>query len=139
MSAARSHDRTARVCGIDELCPGERRLALVANREVLLCRSADGTVYAVGNTCPHQGASLCEGGFGGSTLAPTVGHYSFGLDGEVVRCPWHNWEFDVKTGQALFGDGKRIRTYDVWVENDDVYVSVGPRGRRGPANSGESQ
>lgn len=111
----------------------------VGRREVLLCRSTDGTLYAVGNTCPHQGASLCRGGFGGSTIAPEVGRYAFALDGEVVRCPWHNWEFDVKTGHALFGEGKRIGTYEVWVEDDGVYVSVAGKVDRRPGQKGETE
>jgi 3-phenylpropionate/trans-cinnamate dioxygenase ferredoxin subunit len=130
VSENRTIVRSAKVCGIDELAPGERRLVHVGRREVLLCRSVDGTFYAVSNACPHQGAPLCEGGFGGSTVAPEVGRYGFGLEGEVVRCPWHAWEFDVKTGHALFGEDKRIRTYEVWVEDEDVYVSIAPKGGR---------
>lgn len=118
------------VCRVDDLAPGERRVVQPGRRPVLLCRSAAGEFYAVGTICPHQGADLCHGSFGGTTLGDGVGHYAWGLEGEVVRCPWHQWEFDVKTGQALFGEEhERIATYEVTIDGSDVLVAHAPTRR----------
>jgi nitrite reductase (NADH) small subunit len=119
-------ERTA-VCSVSDLAPGEKRVVQSGRREMLLCRAPSGNIHAVGNICPHQGAPLCDGTFGGTAVADGVGHYEWGLDGEVVRCPWHGWEFDVKSGRSLFGEATaRIATYEVTVEGDDIFVADAP-------------
>jgi 3-phenylpropionate/trans-cinnamate dioxygenase ferredoxin subunit len=118
------------VCQVSDLDPGQRRVVQPGRRPVILCRSASGAFYAVGTVCPHQGADLCKGRFSGTAIDDGVGHYQWGLDGEVIRCPWHQWEFDVKTGRALFGEeDERIATYEVTVEGSDVLVAHVPRRR----------
>jgi nitrite reductase (NADH) small subunit len=115
------------VCAVADLEPGEKRLVQGGRREVLLCRGRDGAFYAVGNICPHQGATLANGTLDGTSVADGVGHYAYGLDGQVLRCPWHGWEFDIKTGWALFGrESARIATYAVTVEDDAVFVADKP-------------
>ena len=44
------------------------------------------------NRCPHQGAALCEG--------PLTGLAQSSDPGEIIRCPWHGREFDIRTGQS---------------------------------------
>jgi 3-phenylpropionate/trans-cinnamate dioxygenase ferredoxin subunit len=45
------------------------------------------------------------------------GEYEYDRDGELLRCPWHGWEFDVRTGQSWFDPRRvRVRSYDVAVE-----------------------
>lgn len=118
------------VCKVDDLGPGERRVVQAGRRPAILCRSASGEFYAVGTVCPHQGADLCRGRLSGTAVDDGVGHYQWGLDGEVIRCPWHQWEFDVKTGRSLFGeDDERIATYEVTVEGSDILVAHAPTRR----------
>lgn len=123
--AARTH-----VCTVGEVAPGEKRFVRGGRRDLLLCRAADGEFYAVGTVCPHQGAPLELGRLGGTAIADGVGRYRYGLDGEVLRCPWHGWEFDVKTGQSLFGEASaRIATYEVTIEDGDLFVADAPNRR----------
>ncbi|MCS7460306.1 Rieske (2Fe-2S) protein [Paenibacillus doosanensis] len=76
-----------------------------------------GTYYAVKNSCPHQLAPLCLGKVTGTTLPSKPGEFLYGKEGEVVRCPWHGWEFDLTNGQSLFDPNKcRVKTYEVGVE-----------------------
>jgi nitrite reductase (NADH) small subunit len=120
-----------RVCAVDDLQPMEKRMVHNGRRNVLLCRTGDGRYFAVGNSCPHQGASLCGGTLDGTAIASGVGRYEYGLDGEVVRCPWHGWEFDVKSGAGLMADeSARIASYQVTVVDGDVYVARGATRRR---------
>lgn len=80
--------------------------------------------YALGNYCPHQGAPVCVGTVTGVTV-PTE-HYSVGWerDGEILRCPWHAWEFDIATGRSLTVPGRRIRVYQTHVEGNRVVVQL---------------
>src|SRR5690606_15430411 len=77
--------------------------------------------YAWRNLCPHAAAPVCEGRVCGTRLVSGVYEYIHGRDGEIVRCPWHGWEFDLTTGRHLAGDSK-LRGYEVAVEEDQVYV-----------------
>lgn len=96
---------------------------LAAGREVGVLRSADGEYFAIRNRCPHMGARLCAGDVSGTWLPSAPGERRYGLHGRVLRCPWHGWEFDLRTGQTLFGiAGQRVRVYDVVVEEDHVYI-----------------
>jgi 3-phenylpropionate/trans-cinnamate dioxygenase ferredoxin subunit len=66
--------------------------------------------------CPHQGGSLSAGVTTGLLLAPQPGQYQYIRKGEFIRCPWHGWEFDIKTGQSWCAPDKfGARQYPVEV------------------------
>ncbi len=70
--------------------------------------------YAIKNNCPHQGANLCDGTVQGIMLPSSPGEYVYGKEGEVIRCPWHGWEFDIITGESIFDPVKcKVRTMDL--------------------------
>jgi nitrite reductase/ring-hydroxylating ferredoxin subunit len=130
----------APVCAVGDLEPGDKLLVRRGRREVVLCRAADGRFYAVGNVCPHQGAALVHGTLGGTAVADGVGRYRYARDGEVLRCPWHGWEFDVKTGRALFGeDTARVATYAVAVQDGAVFVADSATKTRQTTESEDNQ
>ena len=76
----------------------------------------DGNFFALRNRCPHQGAALCEGQLSSHVASSGPGEYALSRPGEILRCPWHGWEFDVRTGQSWF-DPKmtRVKAYPVAV------------------------
>src|SRR5579862_4695778 len=82
--------------------------------------NVDGRYYAVKNTCPHMGAPLCRGKLTGTTKPLRIEDGHVGMEwireGEILRCPWHHWEFDLLTGRTLFPSRQRVATYKVTVE-----------------------
>jgi 3-phenylpropionate/trans-cinnamate dioxygenase ferredoxin subunit len=44
----------------------------------------------------------------------------------MVRCPWHKWEFDVRTGRCPEAPAMRVRRYAVWVEDGEIVLSFAP-------------
>jgi 3-phenylpropionate/trans-cinnamate dioxygenase ferredoxin component len=97
-----------RVCAVSDMKEGDIRTVEVNSRSIVLVRY-ENAIYALDDLCTHDGGSLGDGGAIGS---------------EIV-CPRHGARFDIKTGAAtrmpaVFG----IRTHDVRVENDDVYVGL---------------
>ena len=104
------------VCAADELPPGTRRIVTVGVRSIGVF-NVGGRYYALRNVCPHQGAPLCRGPLTGTTLPGPPGSYRYAREGEILRCPWHGWEFDVTNGRSIFNPhAVRVRKYPVAVE-----------------------
>lgn len=85
----------------------------------------DGEFYAWRNICPHRAAPICQGLITGTNLPSSVYEYKYGRDQQVLRCPWHGWEFDLKTGEHMVevtGRPVKLRGYQVEIDNDDVYI-----------------
>lgn len=82
--------------------------------------------FAVKNLCPHKRAPLALGTVEGTMLpTPCAGELQYGMEDQVIRCPWHGWEFDLTTGKCLFGvSDSKIRTYPIAVRDGDVFVDV---------------
>ncbi len=97
----------------------------VGGRVIVLVRSGN-AFYAMRDTCPHQGARLSEGQVSDSLLDCDVSESTpYGRLDEVLRCPWHGWQFDLKTGRTLFDpENTRVRCYSVRVEDDRVIVEM---------------
>ncbi len=85
------------VAKVSELPPGARRLVRVGSIEVGLFNVA-GRIVAYRNICPHAGAPVCVGRISGTSLPSAVYDYQYGHEGCILRCPWHGWEFDLRTG-----------------------------------------
>jgi nitrite reductase/ring-hydroxylating ferredoxin subunit len=88
----------------------------VAGRSVGIF-NVGGEFFALRNRCPHAGGPLCEGVLSGFVRSKVPGKYNYERRGEILRCPWHQWEFDVKTGQSWFDPAKmRVRRYETSIE-----------------------
>jgi nitrite reductase/ring-hydroxylating ferredoxin subunit len=60
----------------------------------------------------------------GTALASMPGEYAWGREGEILACPWHGWEFDLLTVQALADRRSRVRLYPVVVREGTVHILV---------------
>jgi nitrite reductase/ring-hydroxylating ferredoxin subunit len=78
---------------------GSRRLVDVKGRAIVVF-NVDGEFFALANRCPHQGGSLVQGHLVGLIEASEPGCYRYSRRGEIIRCPWHGWEFDLRTGKS---------------------------------------
>ena len=109
------------VATVDEIPPGQRKMVEVAGRSIGVF-NVGGEFFALRNRCPHQGGPLCVGPLGGFVSSSGPGEYTYSRQGEMLRCPWHGWEFDIRTGQSWFDPaGVRVRRYAVTVEGDEAY------------------
>ncbi len=107
-----------------ELLPGQRKIVEVEGRSIGIF-NVHGRFYALRNHCPHQAAPLCLGAIKGMTLPARPGEYVWARDGEILRCPWHGWEFDITTGRSIFNPhGTRVKSYQVTVEPDAEAVDT---------------
>ena len=101
---------------MDELPPGTRKFLTIDERPIAIF-NIKGEFFGLLNRCPHQGAALCEGPLIGLAQSSDPGEIEYTRLGEIIRCPWHGWEFDIRTGQS-YCDPKRFRAraYPVNVE-----------------------
>lgn len=100
----------------NELPPGARILAQVpafGKTLELGVFNVGGRLVAYRNVCPHAGAPVCLGPICATTLPGAVGEYVLAREGEILRCPWHGWEFDLLTGAHLVDEKMKLRAYDV--------------------------
>ena len=96
-----------KVASLSELAPGSAKTIEVMGKTIALF-NVEGTIYATDNTCLHQGGPLGEGE----------------LVGEVVICPWHQWEYNVRTGELVGDSSVKVTIYPVQVEGSDIKVAV---------------
>jgi nitrite reductase/ring-hydroxylating ferredoxin subunit len=82
----------------------------------------DGKCYAYNDRCPHEAAPMHKGVVCGTRLPAGTYEYVYGMEDQVVRCPWHGWEFDIKTGKHLANTDVKLRSYRVEEDGEDVYV-----------------
>jgi nitrite reductase/ring-hydroxylating ferredoxin subunit len=115
----------AEVCASADLGAGQMAAAQLGPMPVVVIRAPDGSLHALLDKCLHQGGRLSRGVLtaDSSTGAKDVGDYPFERHGEVVRCPWHGFEYDIRNGCLLAEKSRCLRTFTVTEEDGTIYVS----------------
>lgn len=104
------------VAKVPEIPVGTHKLVVVEGRQIGVF-NVNGEFFALLNRCPHGGAELCKGAIVSLVKAGGVGEYALGRSGEFLRCPWHGWEFEIRSGQSYCEPGRfKARKYDVEIE-----------------------
>jgi nitrite reductase/ring-hydroxylating ferredoxin subunit len=98
-------------------------LVHAGRREIGIVRW-NGEIYAISNVCTHQRGPLCRGALSGRLAASMPGAMEVDDETPVLACPWHGWEFDVRSGRALWDERYAVRTYPVAVEDGRVLVEL---------------
>lgn len=98
-----------------DIPPGTNKVVTIRGREIVVF-NVEGEFFAFLNRCPHEGAKLCHGVLVGLVESDDPGTYRFTRKGEMLRCPWHGWEFDIRTGQSWFDPERtKMRAFPVTV------------------------
>jgi nitrite reductase/ring-hydroxylating ferredoxin subunit len=87
------------VAHLKDLPPGSRKLVTVNGRPIAIF-NVKGELFGLLNTCPHQGGSLSAGRLTSLVRSQQPGEYQISREGEMLRCPWHGWEYDIRTGKS---------------------------------------
>jgi nitrite reductase/ring-hydroxylating ferredoxin subunit len=113
------------VCASEELPAGEMIGTQLGPMPVVVVRAPDGTLHAVLDKCLHQGGRLSKGRLGAASFESTdVGDYRYDRAGEILRCPWHGFEYDIRDGSLLAEPSRCLRTFTVTEEDGKVFVSL---------------
>jgi nitrite reductase (NADH) small subunit len=76
--------------------------------KVICVANVNGTISAMDNVCLHRGGPLGQGM----------------IEGDKLVCPWHGWQYDLKTGQTAHNPNARVAVYPIKIENGDVMVEI---------------
>jgi|SRR5215510_13542220 len=98
----------ARVAKTAEIPDGAIR-AFELNGKPVALANIGGKFYAIDGICAHRGGPLGEGT----------------LQGAVVTCPWHGWEFDVTTGRNTLNPAAGVACFAIEIRGDEIYVDAG--------------
>lgn len=83
----------------------------------------DGVFYGLLNRCPHRGAQMCSGTIVTGLASDRPGEYLREPGRWLIECPWHGWEFDIKTGRSYLDPKRsRVRSYPVDVKSGEEIV-----------------
>ena len=108
---------------VDELPENGDRLIVEINGQEVAVFRIDDEYYALANYCVHQAGPLCEGELSKNTEIPD-GEWMWESESEkkVIKCPWHDWRFDVTTGMSLDSSRYKTPTYEVTIDGSDIYL-----------------
>ena len=96
-----------KVCKVSDIKEGEGKLVQANGKQIAVFKK-DGKFFAIDNTCPHMGGSLCDGD----------------IDNEEVTCPLHMWKFNIKTGENTMPGIGKIGSYKVEVQGSDLVIEA---------------
>ncbi|MCI0545662.1 MAG: Rieske 2Fe-2S domain-containing protein [Candidatus Rokubacteria bacterium] len=99
----------SKVLDLDALADGTATLVTVDGEDIAMFRRGE-EVLAIGNECPHQGGNLCDGW----------------VEGDIVTCPLHGWEFDLRSGVCMTVPGERVPCFTATVEGNAIYLEEAP-------------
>ena len=110
------------VAQLNDFPPGTR-MEVQVGRVLIAVFNVGGDFFALFGRCPHQSAPLSRGRLQGTVIcnADTCWETQWAHEGEVLVCPGHGMEYDIRSGKA-FGYDLKLRTYDVVVENGQVFL-----------------
>ena len=103
-------ERWESVCNWSEIAEGRAKIAMLSSGERVAVFRHEGALSAISNACAHQNGPLGEGR----------------IIACLVTCPWHGFQYDVRTGRSPAPFTETIPTYDLRIEGDQVFVRTEP-------------
>lgn len=117
--------REVEVGRADAFETGKFKFVTVGRHEIGVIRLADGSFHAMRNYCPHRGAPICRGIVGGTWPPSAPGELAFEKAGEVLICPWHGYEYDLRTGEELYQpEPTKLRKFATEVRDGRIFVRL---------------
>jgi nitrite reductase (NADH) small subunit len=122
MTDATATNRTF-ACKVADVAIGKPKVVTFGRMGVGVFQLGDGYA-ALLNVCPHRAGPLCEGPICGTNRITDKAEFIYERAGELVRCAWHGWEFEIRSGKCLVDERLKARTFPVHVDGDDIYIEL---------------
>lgn len=96
-----------KLANVDDVPEGKGIMVRAKDGSEIALFCHDGKIYALDNVCPHMGGPLGEGE----------------LEGCIVTCPWHGWQFDVTNGECVNMPGDDAKTFKITIQNHEIFLT----------------
>lgn len=113
------------VCAATDLAPGSMIETMVGERPVVVARTGAGRLYAFAGSCLHHGAPLVHGRLLTGIEGDSTGEYRLSAGRDLVKCPWHGYEYDLSSGAALFDGRRRLRLFRAREHDGRIVIETG--------------
>lgn len=114
------------VCRASDLATGHVTRTQLGPIPVVVVRSKDGSLHALAAKCLHQGGPLDAGRlYDHHTTTKDAGEYQVDPVREVLKCPWHGYEYDIRTGCTVFDPNRAIAMFHAYEEAGQIVVQMG--------------
>lgn len=104
-----NHDGWAKVCSTREIPRGAGRNFKINNQDVVIFHTDQG-FFCRSGLCKHNNVKLELGR----------------VHGDVVTCPFHNWQYRISTGKGVSPDWTHLSCYPLEVREGDIWIAVAP-------------
>jgi nitrite reductase (NADH) small subunit len=97
-----------RICAKSELPAESQAAEITVGNRVICVANVNGAISAIDNVCVHHGGPLAQGM----------------VDGDKIVCPWHGWQYSLKTGEVTHNPAAKVAVYRLKIEGEDVFVEL---------------
>lgn len=97
-----------RIASTSELPAEGKAVEFTVGERVICVANVAGEYSAMDNVCIHRGGPLGQGI----------------VEGGKIVCPWHGWQYDLKTGEASHNPNAKVAVYPLKIEGDNVMVDL---------------
>lgn len=98
--------KNAKLANLSDIPEGRSIIVKTPHGIGIALFNLNGKIYALENACPHMGGPLGEGQ----------------IDDCLVTCPWHGWQFDVRSGKCENMPGDDAKTIQIEIINDEIFL-----------------
>lgn len=112
------------ICSSEDLPAGGMVGGQLGPMPIVVVRTDDGELYGLLDKCLHMGGRLSKGKILTAQGSDGCGHYVEETGRLIVKCPWHGYEYDLKTGATLFDDDLKLRTFTVRDEDGQIVAET---------------
>lgn len=97
-----------KLANIEDIPFGKSLIVAIPDGTEIALFNVNGNIFAIDNACPHMGGPLGKGV----------------LEGCIVTCPWHDWQFDVTNGNCVNMPGDDARSISVEIRENEIFLRI---------------
>lgn len=103
-----SKESLIKLADISDIPLGKAIITTIPNGKEIALFNIEGQIYALENVCPHMGGPLGEGE----------------IEDSIVTCPWHGWQFDIRTAECENMPGENANKIEIEVVGTEIFLKT---------------
>ncbi len=113
------------ICETNEVNYKHFKIVKINNLEVGIIKVGNNEYRVYKNSCPHRLGPICKGTISGTFLPSKQGEFIYDLEGRIIRCPWHRYEYYIYSGNILYSDLKlKLKSYEYKIIKNKIFIKL---------------